>query len=454
MTSIISALNKGLQTDSHITRFFKRFDVSGCLKAANIRKVKGYPVLKLLQALFMLVFTHKNYHRHTSERGMAFGKDLGYRFLNNSNSDWRTFLLKLGANIINTFMDPLTSHDRPKVLIVDDSLFSRNRSKKVELLARVFDHTQHRFVKGFRKLTLGWSDGSSFIPLAFSLLSSKDSKNRLYEQGPYVPERSPGNARRKEAILSANDVLLQLLDEVLEHTKAFNYVLFDSWFSWPKVIREIKSRNVNVICMLKDMPRIKYGYNGASYRLSELYSVVKKNIGKSDIITSVLVDCDGLPTRIVFVHNRNNKREWLAILSTNTSISEEEIVQIYGIRWDIEVYFKMCKSFLGLAKEFQLRSYDGMVAHTTIVCMRYMLLSVENRDNNDDRTAGGIFYDLCAEVERISFAHALGLLLILLAQSLADRLSLPAETINDFLKQFATLIPSYLNAGLGIVTTA
>jgi hypothetical protein len=128
------------------------------------------------------------------------------------------------------------------------------KGKKVELLARVFDHTQHRYVKGFRKLTLGWSDGSSFIPLAFSLLSSKDPKNRLYEQGPDVPEHSPGNARREEAILSTNAVLLQLLDEVLEYTRTFNYVLFDSWFSWPKIIKEIESRNLNVICMLKDMP--------------------------------------------------------------------------------------------------------------------------------------------------------------------------------------------------------
>ncbi|WP_269085183.1 hypothetical protein [Neomoorella mulderi] len=39
----------------------------------------------------------------------------------------------------------------------------------------------------------------------------------------------------------------------------------------------------------------------------------------------------------------------------------------------------MCKSFLGLAKEFQVRDYDAMVAHTTLVCVRYILLSIENR---------------------------------------------------------------------------
>lgn len=94
------------------------------------------------------------------------------------------------------------------------------------------------------------------------------------------------------------------------------------------------------------------------------------------------------------------------------------------MRWDIEVYFKMCKSFLGLAKEFQLRIYDGMVAHTTLVSIRYMLLSVENRDNKDNRTAGGIFYDLCAEIENVTFTQSLSLLLNILAQSLRKKLSI------------------------------
>lgn len=40
--------------------------------------------------------------------------------------------------------------------------FSRSRSKAVELLARVYDHVEHKYVRGFRMLTLGWSDGNTF----------------------------------------------------------------------------------------------------------------------------------------------------------------------------------------------------------------------------------------------------------------------------------------------------
>ena len=57
----------------------------------------------------------------------------------------------------------LTRPERVNVLILDDSVIKRNRSKKAELLARVYDHVEHKFQKGFTLLTLGWSDGYSFI---------------------------------------------------------------------------------------------------------------------------------------------------------------------------------------------------------------------------------------------------------------------------------------------------
>ena len=42
----------------------------------------------------------------------------------------------------------LTRPERVKVLILDDSVITRNRSKAVELLARVYDHVTHKYQKG------------------------------------------------------------------------------------------------------------------------------------------------------------------------------------------------------------------------------------------------------------------------------------------------------------------
>lgn len=444
---ILTELSENIQIQSRINAFFKRFNVNECLKEARIKKLNGYSIIAVVQFVVLLVFTQKNFYAFLqSNQPKEFAKDVIYRFLNNPLYDWRHFLLKLSAGIINNFLSPLTKPERIKALIVDDSLYNRNRSKKVELLARVFDHVTHRYVRGFRKLTVGWSDGASFVPLAFALLSSNKPEHRLCEQGPEVPAGSPGLKRRAEAILKTTEVFINLLDEILAHTRAFQYVLFDSWFSWPLVINAIKTRQCEAICMLKDMQNIFYGYNGRLYRLSDLYAVVTKR--KGDILASVVVDYYGLPVRIVFVRNRANKREWLALLSTNTTISEEEVIRIYGMRWDIEVYFKMCKSFLGLAKEFQARDYDTMVAHTTLVCVRYLLLSIENRESNDGRSWGGIFYEMCEEVGNISFAKAFVILLELFTQVLRDKLYLPDDLLEEILDSFMDSLPNFLKKRL------
>ena len=81
-----------------------------------------------------------------------------------------------------------------------------------------------------------------------------------------------------------------------------------------------------------------------------------------------------IPARLVFVRNRRNK-DWLVIISTDTRLPDDDIVRIYGKRWDIEVFFKMAKQHLELVKEIQSRDFDALIAHTSIVFMRYMFLA-------------------------------------------------------------------------------
>jgi IS4 transposase len=59
-------------------------------------------------------------------------------------------------------------------------------------------------------------------------------------------------------------------------------------------------------------------------------------------------------------------------------ILDEEVVQLYGKRWDIGVFFKTVKSYLKLTGECYSRSYDVLVAHTIVVFSRYIL----DRSNN------------------------------------------------------------------------
>ena len=63
-------------------------------------------------------------------------------------------------------------------------------------------------------LTLGWSDGSTFLPLAFSLLSSKKAGNRFQDINPSIDRRTVGYRRRKEAMEKGTETMFTLLDTI------------------------------------------------------------------------------------------------------------------------------------------------------------------------------------------------------------------------------------------------
>lgn len=53
------------------------------------------------------------------------------------------------------------------------------------------------------------------------------------------------------------------------------------------------------------------------------------------------------------------------------------------------------------------RSYDSMVAHTAIMFIRYIMLSLDSRCGQDPRTIGNLFYVCCDELQDISLVEAL-----------------------------------------------
>ena len=67
----------------------------------------------------------------------------------------------------------------------------------------------------------------------------------------------------------------------------------------------------------------------------------------------------------------------------------------------------MAKQHLKLAKEIQCRDFDALIAHTSIVFMRYMFLAYQCRMEADHRTFGELFYACCDEMADISFLEAL-----------------------------------------------
>jgi hypothetical protein len=305
-------------------------------------------------------------------------------------------------------------------------------------------------------LTMGWSDGNSFMPVGFSLLSSQKPE-KVLSPAIDIDKRTLAYKRRAEAIQSTTDILIKLLQSAAKVPA--KYVLFDSWFAYPKTIIRVMKEKRDVICMVKKTENIHYWYEEEWQPLKE----IRKKLGdttkvgngivgsvkvqiresrKSEILTDV---------RLVFIHDRRSK-DWLALLCTDLELPEEEVIRIYGKRWDIEVFFRMCKSYLALAKEYQGRSFDSQVATASIVFLRYAMLAIESRESQDDRSIGGLFYCCCDEMEDVKLAQSLMLLIDALRQALHELPVISQEVANQIMDLFIAAIPLALRQKLQLVS--
>jgi hypothetical protein len=155
---------------------------------------------------------------------------------------------------------------------------------------------------------------------------------------------------------------------------------------------------------------------------------------------------------VVFVRDRR-KNDWLALLSTDIHLPDEDVVRIYGKRWDIEVFFKMAKQHLKLAKEIQCRDYDALIAHTTIVLMRYMFLAYQCRLETDERTFGDLFYACCDELNDISFIEALYRILSLAVEGIRKMGSYCEKTAQSFFDMIIEAALAYVNLSKNKIIT-
>ena len=435
-----------------VQRFFSSHKIGSLLKKCNGTKEKGVSAISLLRYKLSNVFVGRSMYmqQRTGSFKEDFSKNTFYRFLNSAKTNWLRFTSVLASQIINDEVKNLTDESRTNVFIIDDTLFNRTSCKKIELGSKVFDHVEMKFRKDFRLLTLGWSDGNTFLPVNSCLLASAKESNIIGPSKEF-DKRSIAGKRRKLAQTKAPEAMLDLIDTAISSGISADYVLFDCWFANPAQITALKSKNMDVIAMIKKSSRIKYEYEGQKLNIKQIYAKNKKRRGRSKYLLSVNVmigKINPIPAKIVCVRNKANRKDWLAFICTNPDLSEEEIIRIYGKRWQVEVFFKTCKSTLNLIGECRSLSYDALTAHVAIVFTRYMLLALEQRKNEDQRTLGELFFFLVDEMADITFSRSLCIIMTAMIASLQELLKLSDEQLEEFTADFEARLPEYLQNAL------
>jgi hypothetical protein len=383
-----------------------RFDLKRLLKPLSGFKTKGISLRTILSALILCRFRGLSIYSMYQSGQMQIDENTLYRMMNHSGMDWRSALRGMAQQFLKIVRLHGTSSPSTRCFVVDDTLIPKT-GKTIEGVSKVHDHTSGGFLLGFKALLLTLWDGKSLLPIEFSLHRESEKNNwgltSKQIRSQYKKERAettPAYERFKELDIEKTTIALQMLRRACKHGILAAYVLMDSWFTSDVMIqgiRGIRKGMMHVVGMCK-MDKRQYMVDGRalnSEAIIKLKGAKKGGIHKSRRFKSqyikVKATYKGTPVGLFYIKYKGAKI-WKLLLTTDLSLSFVKVMELYQIRWSIEVLFKECKQYLRLGQA-QNTDFDGQIADVTITLLTHLILSLGLRFQAYE-TMGGLFRDI------------------------------------------------------------
>ena len=406
-----------------------------------------YPALCILQLLMMFpsfsVANPANYADSPLFNLVRCHKDVFYDFLNNGRTKWRKIMYYINCQLW-TKITVRADHkkcDLPVVLIFDDTDIIK-ASSAIEMVSKIFSHVTNSSHWGYKGLFCCLSDGISQLLMDFSLCREyKEADfglNRRQAARQYKStdgEDAEIASRKKECVMSKIELMKEMISRCVKHGIRFEYVLCDSWFTCTGIVNFVRGLHGKHYLGMIKMSKTKYACGKdtltANTLASRLWKAEKKHhrlYGYTYMVADVMLD--GKPVRLFF-SRRNKQDKWRAYLTTNMKLDFLQAFRIYAMRWAIEVCNKEEKGLLGMDK-CQSRHFAAQVAHVSIACLQYNILSVAKRFS-DYETIGEIFRGTKEDALEVVIAQRILEFIIEIATELQDMCSCDTDKLIDSL---------------------
>jgi SRSO17 transposase len=356
----------------------------------------------------------------------AMGKDVLYDTMNREDLNWRKFHEQVAYKTIQTF-----KASGKKAYVVDDTVAQRF-GKKMPGISSHFDHTSGRHMMGQQVLTLGLSFDEGFVPLDSELFISQTKAIELHE--PFDDGRSIAAKRYRTAQQGTKPEMVNaMVKRALNAGIMADYLVADAWFGTKAMIRLTQETAL--------VPVLRMKKNNMKYRFSDyvrgktvtreldVQALYKHCVRKAwqpireqkyqakivDVELNLAESKDSeqwVKVRLLFVRGNAGdtqatagKHDWAVFLTTDTKLSSAEILELYSLRWAIEVYFKEAKQHLGFLKE-QSNHYAAYIASIHLTAIRFCLLVIAKQTQGAASIAL-MRQKLCSNSTDISFAGKL-----------------------------------------------
>lgn len=401
--------NKASYIDNLFADTWKEIKLNKWISLAGFKKRSG---IDITEAVFLLllwkwlnVSSIAMFSRQALNVFSQAKKDVMYDLLKREDVNWRGLNIKTAKEI---YRQHKLGGSPTKVFVLDDSIKKR-KGKKMEGISSHFDHVDGRNVMGQQVLTLGLATDDAFLPVDSQIFVSQVKAQKLIHD--YKDRRSIVGKRYDEATTQGKpEMAKNMMKRAIRHGINADYVVADAWFGTKPMIRSAMDLKLCPIYRMKKN-KMKYraiidGQKKQLFAADELYShAVKHNWRKVNGVpwkaAALYVELDLSTTeenqerwewvQLLFVRgleepdeSDKGKKSWALFLTPDTQLSMSKLLEIYSLRWGIEVYFKEAKQHLGFLKE-QTVTFASHTASIHLCAIRYLMLMHTKLQDSDLR---------------------------------------------------------------------
>jgi len=405
-SQIIDIINDKLKNPIYQT--IQLLNMKSILTKSNFSKKEGIAVhMVVLHFVYMLVM-NKKLSSFIKQSNDSFKKDVYYRLLANSSYNWRK-LLSLSSLKILSLLHKVQDAKAIRVFIIDDTVEDKVGKNIEGSSDYIYSNKEKRKIRGINVVSLNYSDGFSNFMLDFAIAVNKHARVKIEDFTNKVDHRTNAHKRRLETMKGKSQIAIDMVKRAVKSGIYADYLLVDSWYSKPVFLQEMNTLGLRVISRMANNKKI-WNFIGKEKTLDAIYNKFKKiKSVKSGVygkkvkftyFSAVVEHKKAGKVKIVFI---KTKEKLIPIVSTDLNINDEEIIEIYKRRWDIEQGYKELREHFGFGRE-ENRIYEALIARITLSFFTYNIVSYINRISNEPQTIGGLFKDLECELHTLAIA--------------------------------------------------
>ena len=369
--------------------------VFNALRKYSICELFSHTVLKHIIAILMAVFSpgYKGKTRQFAETGACHRTTIAH-FLNKGK--WNSAKLEelLKKAVINIIYSEAARTGMPIYCFVDDTISSKTKpsSKALHPIQDAYYHQSHLKKKqdyGHQAVAVMLSCNGITLNYAIVMYDKTKSKIQIVQEIarelPVCPVRS--------------------------------YFLCDSWYTCAKIVAAFREKGFHTIGAIKTNRLVSF--DGDKLQLGQLAAAMLLAGRDADLVTvgkrqffvySCVVKIENIGQAVVLLsyprEALGNPSALRAFVCTDTSLSVEQILRHYVVRWNIEVFFRDAKQKLAFDK-YQIRSSTGIQRFWLIMSLAHFICCM-----GTDRTLsfedGYAYFQTQLLRERVEFIYRCG----------------------------------------------